>query len=563
MNLYLRLSKQDGAERPDPLYIMLSTQPRFTKRYSELLTAAGEGKGLSQVRTYGSENDYPTINNDTSLVQDTQREHVENNNAPAAESLAATKINVEPSSSDTKTSESSPQSSHQDAVSPHGGEHPQAVEEVKHIEVTRDDYHDIEQKSLEQEDAEEGAPNTQGDDVEVKEEAKIGDSVISSVPDNSQIDHSPAEQQVEPCIDGKLTTARENIVRQLDAEEDVKGVVAESQNTKNTGKHYKVEEVVDSVTIGTVADSDPSENSPDNEAVGSLRHVRDEGVEGKGSPESTETGNEGLHAAAGVHTLAITEELQEYEEEDEGSSPFSEIPAEDGTAQADNGVLDDTGDDVPTQFDDESFSSATVVGVSDAHSPCEYEASPGLGTTGAESPQVDVEQHQIQVYQYDEDSPDYDNTERETHLEADNLEAYEYEEAEEIWEGESGEFLQDESYYTAVLEQEGYTDAKYGDEAGAAYDLREEVPSGANYDDHGYNKKGEQISDDPYDDGLYEDYPEELAAEGVLREAKSPNGKRFREEEGDVLDIQGKSIEFLGPVPLLTLRVDTKRTRSS
>ncbi|KAI5788950.1 hypothetical protein DFH27DRAFT_215839 [Peziza echinospora] len=60
IDLHLRLSKQDGVERPEPLYIILSTQPRFTKRYSELLTAAGEGKGLSQISTYSPTNDYTT-----------------------------------------------------------------------------------------------------------------------------------------------------------------------------------------------------------------------------------------------------------------------------------------------------------------------------------------------------------------------------------------------------------------------------------------------------------------------------------------------------------------------
>ena len=536
MNLYLRLSKQDGAERPDPLYVVLSTQPRFTKRYSELLTAAGEGKRLSQVRTYGSENDYPTINDDTSHspVQDTQRENIKNN-SPAVESLAAIKTEVpDPSSNNTKTA-SSPQSSYQDTTPPSGDEHPKVVEEVKHIEVTRDDYHDIDRKSIEQKDAEEDAPNRQENDVEVEEEGKVRDSIIDSVPDNSQIDHSTAEQQVEPCNDGKSSTTREQTV---DAEEVVE-VVAESQSTKG----------VDSVTIGTTADSDLPKDSPENEAVDLLSedeqepHVGVGDVEGVSSPEFPDIGDEGVHAVAGVRALATTEELREYEEEDEGSSPFSEIPAEDRTTQQDNAVLDanDTGDDAATQFDDESFSSATIVGISDAHSP---EASPGLDTAGAKSPQVDAEQHQIQVYQYDENSPDYDNTEQETHLEAANLEAYEYEETEEIWEGESGEFQQDESYYTAVLEQEGYTDAEYGDEAGTTYDLREEVPSGVNYDDHGHNKKSEQIFDYPYDDGLYEEYPEELAAEGVLREARSPNGKRFREEEGDMLNVQGKSCEF-------------------
>ncbi|KAF8473449.1 hypothetical protein BDZ91DRAFT_402782 [Kalaharituber pfeilii] len=58
MDLYLRLSKQDGIEKPEPLYMVLSTQSRFTKRYSELLAAAGDGKGLSQVSTYSSTNQY-------------------------------------------------------------------------------------------------------------------------------------------------------------------------------------------------------------------------------------------------------------------------------------------------------------------------------------------------------------------------------------------------------------------------------------------------------------------------------------------------------------------------
>ena len=60
MDVHLRLSKQDGLEFPQPLYAVLSSQARFTKRYSELLTAAGEGKGLSQVCTYSPTNEYHT-----------------------------------------------------------------------------------------------------------------------------------------------------------------------------------------------------------------------------------------------------------------------------------------------------------------------------------------------------------------------------------------------------------------------------------------------------------------------------------------------------------------------
>lgn len=568
MNLYLRLSKQDVAERPDPLYVLLSTQPRFTKRYSELLTAAGEGKGLSQVRTYGSENDYTTINDNTScpLLQNTQQEDVQNNNASSAESLAASMTEVpEPSSNNAKTT-SSQQSSDQDPTSPNEDGHPKVVEGAKDIEVTRND-HDSDQKLIGQTDAKEGAPTLENDEG-VEEDGNVGVSLINSVPDNSQRDHITTEQQVEPCTDEKLTTTREDTVKRIDAEVAAEELVAESQRIQNTGKCYYVKGVIDSVTIETTADSHPSENSPGDEEVGSFGeheqgpHIGDKGVVGNNSPKFKDTGNGGVHTA-GIHTLAPTEVLQEYEEEDEASS-FSEIPVGNGTAQQDS-VLDvnDTGDDVPTQFDDESFSSATIVGVSDAQSPCEYEASPGLDTTETKSPQVDVEQHQIQVYQFDENSPDYDNTEEQKHLGADDLEPYEYEEAENLWEGDSGEFLQDESYYTAGLEQDGYTNAEHGDETSAVHDLREEVPSGATYDDHGYNKRSEQIFDPPYDVGLYEEYPEVLPIGGVMREGRSPSGKRFREEEGDVPHVQGKCDKFPSPVSPLTHCVDTKRTRSS
>lgn len=67
IDLHLRLCTQDGIERPQPMYITLATQPRFTKRYSELLSAAGEGKGLSQVRTYSSVDEYqPSVHDNQS-----------------------------------------------------------------------------------------------------------------------------------------------------------------------------------------------------------------------------------------------------------------------------------------------------------------------------------------------------------------------------------------------------------------------------------------------------------------------------------------------------------------
>jgi len=77
-----------------------------------------------------------------------------------------------------------------------------------------------------------------------------------------------------------------------------------------------------------------------------------------------------------------------------------------------------------------------------------------------------------------------------------------------------------------------------------------EDPSGHHYDEHEH-ENNDQIFGYPdgagYDEGPYEEYPEELATVRVVHEAKSPNaGKRIREDEPEVLDVQ-----------------DIKRSRSS
>ncbi|PWY88807.1 hypothetical protein BO94DRAFT_545885 [Aspergillus sclerotioniger CBS 115572] len=49
VGLYLRLSHNDGVEEPEALYLTLSTRPTIFAEVSNLLVAANEGKGLSEI----------------------------------------------------------------------------------------------------------------------------------------------------------------------------------------------------------------------------------------------------------------------------------------------------------------------------------------------------------------------------------------------------------------------------------------------------------------------------------------------------------------------------------
>ncbi|MCJ1467694.1 hypothetical protein MMC07_006319 [Pseudocyphellaria aurata] len=49
VDLYVQLQKNDGFDNPAPLYLVLSTKAKFSRRFDYLLSAVTEGKGLSQL----------------------------------------------------------------------------------------------------------------------------------------------------------------------------------------------------------------------------------------------------------------------------------------------------------------------------------------------------------------------------------------------------------------------------------------------------------------------------------------------------------------------------------
>ena len=49
LDLFVQLSQNDGVDTPEPLYITLTTKPRFAARMTELSSAVRDGKGLSHL----------------------------------------------------------------------------------------------------------------------------------------------------------------------------------------------------------------------------------------------------------------------------------------------------------------------------------------------------------------------------------------------------------------------------------------------------------------------------------------------------------------------------------
>lgn len=49
IDLYVQLQNHDGVDSPAPLYLVLSTKVKFSRRFDFLLSAVAEGKGLSQL----------------------------------------------------------------------------------------------------------------------------------------------------------------------------------------------------------------------------------------------------------------------------------------------------------------------------------------------------------------------------------------------------------------------------------------------------------------------------------------------------------------------------------
>ncbi|KAI9766983.1 MAG: hypothetical protein M1840_005941 [Geoglossum simile] len=72
VDLHVQLFHQDGVDEPDPLYMALTTKVRFSKRFNDIVCAAAEGRGISQLpfwHSEGQDDGFPTEN--TSHSEDT------------------------------------------------------------------------------------------------------------------------------------------------------------------------------------------------------------------------------------------------------------------------------------------------------------------------------------------------------------------------------------------------------------------------------------------------------------------------------------------------------------
>lgn len=52
MDIYLRLSRNDGVNHPDALYLTLSSKRAFPAEIADLLDAANDGKTLSEIHSW-------------------------------------------------------------------------------------------------------------------------------------------------------------------------------------------------------------------------------------------------------------------------------------------------------------------------------------------------------------------------------------------------------------------------------------------------------------------------------------------------------------------------------
>ena len=96
VDLYLRLCHNDGADEPEPLYLTLSTKLTIAAEVSDLLAAAEEGKGLSEIVSwdgYQEAGEFSPDNWEENDQGQTQQEAleapVEPENAHEPEELAA------------------------------------------------------------------------------------------------------------------------------------------------------------------------------------------------------------------------------------------------------------------------------------------------------------------------------------------------------------------------------------------------------------------------------------------------------------------------------------------
>ncbi|KAJ9296327.1 hypothetical protein DTO271G3_5468 [Paecilomyces variotii] len=77
VGLYLDLCRNDGINEPEPLYLTLSTKPTLPAEISNLLAAAGEGKGLSHICQWEEYEDEQQIEDKDSPVGEEDEEEEE------------------------------------------------------------------------------------------------------------------------------------------------------------------------------------------------------------------------------------------------------------------------------------------------------------------------------------------------------------------------------------------------------------------------------------------------------------------------------------------------------
>lgn len=632
MGLHIRLSKQDGIERPDPLYIVLSTQARFTKRYSELLAAAGEGKGLSQVCTYNPTNDLSAANglpqSPESPTLATEDRSAQDGNGPQYNDQPVTASEFEDRNANArKVDEASPVQHPQaeELAAPSQGREPveAAVDSQGPVEVVAQEYEDARQASTEEdsEDEEELLP----DEGEEEQGNKISEHLHTKSPqeftekrpieilpikniepiaramsktDVGVTEVGPETTQPEPeeeyepgkeqNFDEEETREQPEVEVDVDVEEEEEeGEEAEEELEQEViGRKDNLEAKGDFEELGSSEQDSPRANgAARDENSGQEKSSTKAGVLSEDTPGdfAAEEEEEQYQSVQDVPVIVDTvyntrtqsfsaEELLDYEEDEGQSPPFSEIPDEgDQTVEESHGFTHDANDGedaehspatalssphetgITTHLDEDSFSSATVVGAGDTHSPEPHSLSRS-GTGGSQSPpEVDREQHRIQVYQYEEEAlADFGDAEQGE--EAGGLgtyvaqESYQYHEG--TWEGdENSDFLQEESYYTAVVDQEEYDPGLYEEDPSTV--LLQDGEAGEGSTEEHYEEDGEEnvdyLDEDGYhEEGAYNEHPEdteeEVAEYDASHGAKSPIAKRHREEETDTLDLQGKEV---------------------
>lgn len=622
MDLHIRLLKQDGAERPDPLYIVLSTQARFTKRYSELLTAAGEGKGLSQICTFNPTNDLSTASDlpqsPESPTLATKDISAQDNNEPQENDLPVTASEPEDRNVNAqKTEEVSPSQQPQERR----GSVEIAVDVQEPVEVVEQEYEEAGQAPIEEDSGDEDS----GDEEELLppegEEEQRNNNAISEhlhikSPQEEVAEKRPNEmpsiKNIEPMTRSVNKTGVEGVSEEATPETTQPEAEFEPEKKQNFGEEgtgdqpadAKVEEE-EELDFGeeVISEGGCLETKEDSEELGSYEQnsqsvngpPRDENPSQEESSTKVEVSSEdtlGDFAAEeerqyqraqdgpvivdtvyNTRTQSFgTEELLDYEEEEGQSSPFSEIPDDEGqTGEEGHDLTHATNDEEDAEQspatasheteiaghpDEDGFSSTTIVEARDVYSPVPHSLSHS-GTGGSQSPpEIDTEQHHIQVYQYEEDaSADFNDAEQGEEVE--DLEAYavqgSYEYHEGPWGGdESGAFLQEESYYTAVVDHEEYDPGQYEENPNTVLIHDGETGEGSTGEHHEEDEENiDYLDEEGYnDEGAYHEYPEDAEEEVTEYDAsrgdKSPIAKRHREEEADALDVQ-----------------DIKRTRST